>query len=205
MTPEGEPAGFCGKAQEKKPPEAYFAVEGEEEKLPTELERQSPRRGLGEGEKNDERHQQAVSNIGATEAAVTEGRAEGEASREERIGRGLADDAVVTPSDGLFVRTPEEPPLGAGAAAEGAEPPAWRHSGGSFPDVDFEARSSPSREEGTGLGVNGNVERWRRRRRRRRRDGGRGKKEEGWGHGRVSHDTGSLGVPRKELTGGDAV
>lgn len=33
MGPEGEPQGFCGKKKDKIQPEAFFAVEGEEEML----------------------------------------------------------------------------------------------------------------------------------------------------------------------------
>lgn len=47
ITPEGEHVGFCGLAESKKPPEAYFAVEGEEEKLAPGFQSQPPRRGAG--------------------------------------------------------------------------------------------------------------------------------------------------------------
>lgn len=46
ITPEGEPVGFCGLTEDKKPPEAYFA-EGDEEKLVPEIQSQPPRRGAG--------------------------------------------------------------------------------------------------------------------------------------------------------------
>eukprot|EP00903_Cladosiphon_okamuranus_P005503 g5484.t1 len=59
MSPEGEPVGFCGKAQEKKPPEAYFAVAGQEEVLPVEYELRPPRRGAGGGGESESEGQQA--------------------------------------------------------------------------------------------------------------------------------------------------
>lgn len=34
MGPGGSPQGFCGLKPEQRPAEAYFAVEGDEEKLP---------------------------------------------------------------------------------------------------------------------------------------------------------------------------
>lgn len=170
MTPEGKPSGFCGLAQEKNPPESYFAVEGHEEKLSPEFEQQPPRGGAVDVQEKDGKQKVVVdSGAAAAAAAVTGGGGRGEGRR------GLAGDAVVAPSDRLFVRAPEEPLLGAGAAAAagggggggaGAEPPAWRHSGGGFPSVDFEARSSPSREGGGDLEAISNAERWQRQRRR---------------------------------------
>lgn len=47
ITPEGEHVGFCSLAEIKNPPEAYFAVEGDEEKLAPEFQPQPPRRGAG--------------------------------------------------------------------------------------------------------------------------------------------------------------
>lgn len=72
MGPHGEPIGFCGQAQVKKPKEAYFAVPGEEETLPVEYGAQPPRRG-GDGGVNKEWGKEIAATPGGEDILDPEG------------------------------------------------------------------------------------------------------------------------------------
>lgn len=100
MTPEGEAVGFCETPQEKKPPEAFFAVEGDEEKLPEEFQNVPPRRGgaAPEEEQGGTRRDQtgAETKNEATAAATTTG------GNEARSNRRLSE---MVPIDSSGVRT----------------------------------------------------------------------------------------------------
>lgn len=155
MSPRGEPVGFCGVAQEKKPPQPYFAVEGDEEKLPPELE--PPRRGGGSG--GDSRGERLSVEGGPAGEGLGEGRGGGERRRR------LADEMLVAPfhrSEGVA-----GPGAGPGTGVE-AEPPALRHESESG-TIAASGGSKASRQE-EGLGVGGNPGDRRRRHRRRRDD-----------------------------------
>lgn len=154
MTPEGEPVGFCGKAQIKKPPEAYFAVPGEEEVLPLEFQPQPPRRGGGAGDE--------------------------EQGNNERDSRGLEGGGVVTtPDEG--VRVPSDEMVsdsrarvgvraGVGPDGVGADVVAARHRSGAPLVVgqrqegsgarDGEAEAAAALAPGEGREGGGGAEKW---------------------------------------------
>ena len=177
MSPAGKPTGFCLKPQEKKPPEAYFAVDGDEEKLPPEYEPQPPRRGGGGGgatggeqRQEGEEGQEEGGGQGQLQAMADNG-AQARGERDGAGSRRLSGEALVA-GPGQRVATAE---AGVGAEAEAEPPaPARRHSGGSFPTFEedsAEMMSPPEEEEDESAGVTGILERRRRRRKRRRREG----------------------------------
>ncbi|CAM9160175.1 unnamed protein product [Scytosiphon promiscuus] len=93
MTPEGEAVGFCEQAQEKKPPEAFFAVEGDEEKLPEEFQQLPPRRGGGEPDEGqggtwEDRNRAAATNEAVAAAAAGRGGGRSGGERSRRLSEG---------------------------------------------------------------------------------------------------------------------
>lgn len=150
MTPEGQAVGFCGLAQEKKPPEPYFALEGDEEKLPEEFQDLPPRRGGGAAEEEQGgTWQDQAGAAGNNEAAALEGKESGgEGSRRlsEPVSTGLSGMSVSgTPLEWQHPAAKKGIEGGAGA-----EPSAWRHDTGAHEVVSPGAEAAPPSHKGEG-------------------------------------------------------